>query len=337
MKFWWMKYIQDRAKILICVLLMEVVMIAFLIVNRVPLQDTGYAVSLICFLFVILLVMDGYDWWRRYKSLDEIEQAVKEDYVDLTAVLYKPLSIPQKELSVLKLFAEKSVQQQNKQARKQKDLEEYYGMWVHQIKTPIASLRLLLQQREQEGEMAEEQAELFRIEQYVDMALQYLRIDAEYTDFAFRQVALDEVIRGAIRKYARQFIYKKICLSYQETQVQVLTDEKWMGFVVEQILSNALKYTAQGTITIKVESKLQDSGECAQVLIIEDTGIGIRAEDLPRICEKGYTGYNGHHNQHSTGIGLYLCSRITKKLGHTLLISSQEGIGTKVEIVFAEE
>lgn len=119
---------------------------------------------------------------------------------------------------------------------------------------------------------------------------------------------LDEVIRMAVRRYARHFISKKIVLHYEETGARVLTDEKWLGFVIEQLLSNALKYTHEGSITIGMEEGR---------LTITDTGIGIRAEDLPRVCEKGYTGYNGHANQKSTGIGLYLCSTILKKLGHS--------------------
>ena len=109
---------------------------------------------------------------------------------------------------------------------------------------------------------------------------------------------------------------------------EFLTDEKWLGFVIEQLLSNALKYTHEGSITIGMEEGR---------LTITDTGIGIRAEDLPRVCEKGYTGYNGHANQKSTGIGLYLCSTILKKLGHSFTITSQEGTGTRVMIGFPEE
>ena len=139
---------------------------------------------------------------------------------------------------------------------------------------------------------------------------------------------MDSLIREQIHKFARIFIGKKLSLEYQEVSETVLTDEKWLGFVIEQLLSNALKYTHEGSITIGMEEGR---------LTITDTGIGIRAEDLPRVCEKGYTGYNGHANQKSTGIGLYLCSTILKKLGHSFTITSQEGTGTRVMIGFPEE
>ena len=235
----------------------------------------------------------------------------------------------------------------NMAVSEKRDLMEYYTMWVHQVKTPIAALKLLIEeeadipgaeeplgadrerlQRQREKRRDEELQQLFAIEQYVNMALSYMRLGSETTDFVLRQTDLDEVIRMAVRRYARHFISKKIVLHYEETGARVLTDEKWLGFVIEQLLSNALKYTHEGSITIGMEEGR---------LTITDTGIGIRAEDLPRVCEKGYTGYNGHANQKSTGIGLYLCSTILKKLGHSFTITSQEGTGTRVMVGFPEE
>ena len=192
---------------------------------------------------------------------------------------------------------------------------------------PLGEDRERLQQQ-REKRRDEELQQLFAIEQYVNMALSYMRLGSETTDFVLRQTDLDGVIRMAVRRYARHFISKKIALHYEETGARVLTDEKWLGFVIEQLLSNALKYTHEGSITIGMEKGR---------LTITDTGIGIRAEDLPRVCEKGYTGYNGHANQKSTGIGLYLCSTILKKLGHSFTITSQEGTGTRVTIGFPEE
>ena len=206
------------------------------------------------------------------------------------------------------------------------DLREYYTMWVHQIKTPIAALRLLLQEKASEVDTQEEQDELFRIEQYVEMALQYMRLDSESTDFVIKRVELDEVLKEAIHKYARLFIRKKVKLQYDKVNVQVLSDKKWLGFVVEQILSNAIKYAKGGCVSIYMQGE--------RTLIIEDNGIGIRAEDLPRVMEKGYTGYNGHNHKHSTGIGLYLCNRIMMKMNHRIRIESEEGKGTRVVLSF---
>lgn len=205
------------------------------------------------------------------------------------------------------------------------DMEDYYAAWVHQIKDPIAVMQVLLQQEDTE-QNRELKAELFRVEQYAEMALSYVRLNERGGgfDLVAAEYALDPVIRKAIRKYASQFIRKKIQVVYQGTDEVVLTDEKWLSFIVEQILSNAVKYTQQGSVTIRVEGDRQ--------LVIEDTGIGIAAEDIPRIFEKGYTGENGKLGKKSTGIGLYLSQMAAKKLGHTISVESIPGEGSSFKI-----
>ena len=207
------------------------------------------------------------------------------------------------------------------------DMIEYYTIWVHQIKTPISAMRLLLQSEPSEinGELGEQ---LFRIEQYVEMVLQYLRLENINSDFVFKRYSLDDIMKQAVRKYSKMFIRKKIKLNYEELSCQVLTDEKWLTFVIEQLLSNALKYTNKGEISIYMDEELPET------LVIEDTGIGIEASDLPRVFEKGFTGYNGRADKKSTGIGLYLCKEILTRLSHTIAIESQVGQGTKVKIDF---
>lgn len=168
------------------------------------------------------------------------------------------------------------------------------------------------------------QEEQIKMEQYVQMALQYLRMEKMTSDLVFARYDLDALIRQAVRKYAPLFIRRKIILSYEPVHCEVLTDEKWLVFVLEQILSNALKYTKSGSIHIYL------SPDAPKTLVIEDTGIGIAPEDLPRIFEKGYTGCNGRADKRSTGIGLYLCRQIMEKLSHTIRIESEMGAGTKV-------
>lgn len=207
--------------------------------------------------------------------------------------------------------------------RRSSDMIDYYTMWAHQIKTPIAAMHLLIQDDGSEYEHELKQ-ELFKIEQYVQMVLQYLRLESDYTDFVIRKLELDSVIKQSVKKFAGQFIRKKLSLVYEETGETVLSDEKWLSFVIEQLLSNALKYTVKGKISIYMEKD--------KTLVIEDTGIGISIEDLPRVFEKGFTGYNGRTDKKSTGIGLCLCKRICEKLGHRIWIESVSGEGTKVKI-----
>ena len=229
------------------------------------------------------------------------------------------------------------------------DMTDYYTMWAHQIKTPIFALRLLLQESPEENK--EKLSELFKIEQYVEMVLGYLRTEDMSSDLELPRCSLDRIIRDQIHKYAGIFVSKKLTLTYESISQDVLTDEKWLGFVIGQILSNALKYTRTGGIRIYLEKKLSlDTDDvsisigndgCNKVenitLVIEDTGIGIRAEDIPRIFEKGYTGVNGRDDNRATGIGLYLSNKIMRKLGHRLYIISTEGKGTKVSLEFSVE
>lgn len=206
-----------------------------------------------------------------------------------------------------------------------KDAIEYYTLWVHQIKSPISAMRLLFQ-ADGNATSDELSAELFKIERYVDMVLSYLRLGSNSTDLIIKEYSLDEIVRQAVHKYAPLFVRKKINLDFKPLNCEMLTDEKWLSFIIEQILSNALKYTNKGKISIYMQN--------GKTLVIEDTGIGIAAEDLPRIGEKSFTGYNGRSDKKATGLGLYLCKRILAKLSHTISINSEVGIGTKVMIDF---
>lgn len=202
---------------------------------------------------------------------------------------------------------------------------DYYTLWVHQIKTPIAAMRLMLQgdDTERGRELA---AELFRVERYVELVLSYLRLDGSGSDYVLREYALDGILRKAARKYAPLFIRGRVSLDLRETDMTVLTDEKWLQLVVEQVLSNAVKYAPGGRVTMRQEM---------DALLIEDNGIGIAQEDLPRVFEQGFTGYNGRVDNRSTGIGLYLCRQICRKLGHTITVDSEQGKGTRVSIGLA--
>lgn len=208
-------------------------------------------------------------------------------------------------------------------AARYRDMIDYYTIWVHQIKTPISSMRLQLRNEDAPRERRL-RAELFRVEQYVEMALAFLRLDSESSDYVFREYSLDEIIRGAVRKFSHEFIDRKISLHYEPVDLTLVTDEKWLAFVLEQLISNALKYTREGSVKIYLKEP--------ETLCVEDTGIGIAPEDLPRIFEKGYTGYNGRSDKRASGIGLYLCRRVCGNLGIGISARSQIGSGTVVEL-----
>ena len=288
--------------------------------NGVAFSEWIYGGVICLFLVLVIGGIDFFRYYNRHRELIKMQKVIK---ISVDALSMPGDQIEEDYQTLLQLVHEDKVKAVNDLENRRKDLMEYYTMWVHQIKTPIAAMQLLLQS-EDTPKNREAAEELFRIEQYVKMALQYTRLDSETTDFLIQRYNLDDIVREAVRCYARLFIRKKISLNYQPLQVQVLTDEKWLEFVIEQVLSNAVKYTPKGSVSIYMEG--------SSTLVIEDTGIGIRKEDLPRVCEKGYTGYNGHTDKRSTGIGLYLSKRILEKLSHTIEIESEMGVGTKVKI-----
>lgn len=199
---------------------------------------------------------------------------------------------------------------------------DYRTMWAHQIKTPIASMRLTLQN--EDSDLARSlSGDLMRVEQYVEMVLVFLRLDSSTTDYVIRSHSLDDIVRPAVRKFAGEFIRRRLRLDYQPLDRTVVTDAKWLGFVVEQVLSNALKYTVSGSVTIAMDG---------DDLCIRDTGMGIAPEDLPRIFDRGFTGLNGRRDTRASGIGLYLCRRICRSLGHTIRASSVPNQGTEIRI-----
>ena len=297
----------------------------------IPFDAIIYGCELSFVWCAVCLFIDFYKYYKRHKLLhinreqffDDAEQLpehmdiIEYDYQELAKKLYQ---------------AKQELISKNRIAKKEQ--LDYYGMWVHQIKTPIAALDILLQNTERmlyqldEKEMMQKaisvsdmKMELFKIEQYVEMALNYLRVEDISSDLVFKKHELDDMVRQVIRKYAKIFISKKIKIDFKLTKACIVTDEKWFIFVLEQIISNALKYIKKGQIFIYMKEKS---------LVIEDTGIGIPAEDLPRIFEKGFTGYNGRENKKSTGIGLYLCKNIMDKLQWNITVDSEVGSGTKI-------
>jgi hypothetical protein len=207
-------------------------------------------------------------------------------------------------------------------AKKYSDMVEYYTLWAHQIKTPIAAMRLTLQ-NEDSPTSRRLTAELGRVEQYVDMVMAYLRLDAGATDYVLRKCELDGIIRGAVKRFSGEFIERRLAFDYAPVSLTVLTDEKWLSFVLEQLISNALKYTPEGKISIYLEG---------ESLCVSDTGIGIAPEDLPRVFEPGYTGWNGRADKRASGLGLYLCRRVCNNLGHTIFAESEPSKGTTVRV-----
>lgn len=328
-------YLQTKKKAALCVALVVVTVTLELTLSDVSPETIGYVGILAFVIAAAFVIWDFVQFRKRMKLLARMEQAA-DQAVDLLPTVDNELE--ERMAAVVRAMDQKRRTLEMESRQRYDGMVEYYTIWAHQIKTPIAAMRLMLQQQKEEETVTPERTaelseELQRIEQYVEMVLGFLRLESDSTDYVFRRQKLDEILRPCIRKFASTFIRRKIRLEYTvgetDPEMEVLTDAKWLQFVVEQVVTNALKYTsAGGTIRIRMES--------GKVLCIEDTGVGIPAEDLPRIFEYGYTGTRGREHQKASGLGLYLCKRICDRLGHEIWVTSEVGVGTKVKISLEE-
>jgi len=311
-------YLRERLKILLIFMACGLIWACVFRLYHLEMEAIGYAFFLMTLFLGIVIAIDFWLYVRKHRALTrwlEIVDIAEDHFVsDMTLSGHDYQAL----ISQLRI---KNQESEQKNAAYVLELEDYFTLWAHQIKLPIAAMKLLLETEEVPDKYLLK-SELFRIDQYSDMVMAFLRTKSDHTDYVFAYIHMDEVIRQVIRKFSMSFIVKKIRLRYEPVTFEVLSDEKWLAFVLEQILSNALKYTTEGTIAIYA---LADDK-----LVIEDTGIGIEASDLPRIFEKGFTGFNGRTDKKASGLGLYLCRQILHQLSHDIHIESQVGCGTKV-------
>ena len=311
-------YIKQSIKVLLLFIVFALVFCIVFSLYNLEIEAIYYSVMLCSFIGLIYICINFINYYKKHIQLYKLQNEISISSENLPS----PKTLMEEDYTNLILNLNKEYKTYiSKSDIAKSDMIDYYTMWVHQIKTPISALKLLIQTSESEIS-SDLSSELFKIEQYVEMVLSYIRLGSNENDFVIKEYDLDNIVRQAIRKYAPLFIRKKINLDFQPTTYKVLTDEKWLVFVIEQLLSNAIKYTNKGKISIY---PLED-----KKLVIEDTGIGISKEDIPRIFDKGFTGYNGRTDKKATGLGLYLCKNILDKLSHKISIESEVGVKTNV-------
>lgn len=311
-------YIREHLKVTMVFLLFSVMLAVSFRLYRLPVAAVAYPAALCSAAGFAVLILDYIKALKKHREMCRIAGMSRE-----AAEMLPPAeSIAEDDMRQLVLNLDEELRKAETAANKTfSDTVDYYTMWAHQIKTPIASMKLRLQ-NEDSDISRKLSLDLFKIEQYVEMVMMFLKLEERSRDYVFKKYDLDSIIRETLRKFSGEFIMRKLNLAYEPSEVKVLTDEKWLSFVIEQVISNALKYTPEGSISIKLKEPC--------TLCIEDTGIGIAAEDLPRIFEKGYTGLNGRADKQASGIGLYLCRRICEDLGHSISAVSEPGKGTCV-------
>ena len=313
-------YLKQRRKGILAGGLFCLFFLVTFLLYHLPVAAVLYPTGMCVLLGTLLAAWDFQKVRKKHQYLVELQKLS----VELTESLPDAAGLEEQDYQqIITLLCQRQRQMETQMEARYGDMVDYYTVWAHQIKTPIASMRLHLQN--EDTPLSRQLAtDLGRIEQYVEMVLVFLRLDSDFTDYVIAEYDLDAIVKAAVKKFAGEFIGKRLKLEYETLDTTVLTDEKWLSFVVEQVLSNALKYTHEGTIAIYMEAP--------KTLCIRDTGIGIAPEDLPRIFEKGYTGCNGRKDKKASGLGLYLCRRICHNLRHQIAANSALDEGTVVRI-----
>ncbi len=318
------RYLRQKLPTILLVLIFFVIFSVSFLLYRLPIEAVLYP-SALCFIFGLSYMFYDFSKIKRlHKSLQDIAK--------LTAGMINSLpdakTIAEDDYqAIIGALKTEVYKLETTASEKYAEMSDYYTIWAHQIKTPIASMNLMLQGVDSQLSRRLS-GELFRIEQYVEMVLAFVRLDSNSTDYVFKSCNIDCFIRQSVMIFAHDFIYRKISLDFRETGLKAVTDEKWLGFVIDQLISNSLKYTKDGTVSIYLKAP--------DILCIQDTGMGIAPEDLPRVFDKGYTGYNGRKDKKASGLGLYLCKKICSRLGHKIYIESKPGEGTCVMIDFEQ-
>ena len=309
-------HIRSRLPFYLLVIFNEIILLLFAFLFEEVADVLYYSLTILTFVTIIMVAWDLFRSYQSYKL----------------AYLYEEIT----PLSPLEFYLAQTLENARENQKNQTEegckrytnLMDYYTLWVHQIKTPIAASQLLVQDVTDRNIKSLLEQEIFKIDAYTHLVLQYLRLENFHDDLQLKQVALEHLVKEVVRKYSLFFIQKGLTINLDDLDVKVISDEKWLLVIIEQVLSNSLKYTKSGGIEVYFKDN---------TLYLKDSGIGIKDSDILRVFERGFSGYNGRLTQQSSGLGLYLSKKIADQLGHDISISSQVGQGTTVSIHFQKK
>ena len=297
------------------------ILFVFAYLYRIPIEVILYP-FILTIVFVLMVLL--FDYIKYKEKVNKIIQICNDISSCYSVKINDKNIFDEYYLDIINELLKENRKQVSQFQKKVSDVNDYFSIWVHQIKTPIASMKLKIDNEQMD--LLQLASDLNRIDHYVDLVLSFLKFDEEKIDWYFRKTDVDRIMRESLKKFSNDFIIKKIRLDYKLSKREVLTDEKWLSFVFDQLLSNALKYTDKGTISI-----YYDEDSC---LCIKDSGIGIALADMERLFEKGFTGYNGRQYKKASGIGLYMCKRMCDKLNIGISIDSVVNEYTLVKLKF---
>jgi signal transduction histidine kinase len=325
-----LEYIKDKSMPLLLHLSCMLVLSLYL---RSLDTDSGAILLILTAWLVLLVLFYGLDYHQRsryFAGLFHTLETLDQRYL-LGEIMEPSHRLEDKLFRELLCKSNKSVIEKIHQLEdSQLDYREYIESWIHEVKSPITAAELICQNHKTQ-ETRQILPELLKIENQVESALFYARSDTVYQDYLIREHSLDEIVLETVQKNRTFLIQNQMSIQVDCQNSTVYTDEKWLSFILTQILLNGVKYKKEGTGHIRFCSYPVKNGV---QLSIEDQGIGISESELPRIFDKGFTGINGRENAHSTGMGLYLCKKLCGKLGIHISARSAEGLSTTFVLTF---
>ncbi|KGR75167.1 sensor histidine kinase [Ureibacillus sinduriensis] len=323
-------YLKDRTLFLLVNFILFIVICGIMLLVNIS-HNIIFLIFCIWFFPVFSYIIVEFIKQRNfYSESNNIMESLDQKYL-LTEIMKEPDFIEGKVFYDLLKQANKDMHEHVKKYRDmQSEYREYIETWVHEIKTPISSTRLIIENN-QNDTTRNIHHEIKKIEEYIEQVLYYSRSNNVSKDYIIKEVPLATLVKNVIKKNSRDFISKSISVDIETVEGTVYSDVKWLEFILNQIIGNSIKYIRESNGNVKVSTTRNENNI---VLMIEDNGIGIAEKDLNRVFEKGFTGENGRKYGRSTGIGLYLCRKLAEQLGLGLALTSKPGEGTKVSIIF---
>ena len=316
-------FIKD--KILLCFLLLFAI-------TTIEIFLIPYPVGNFIKIYIPVAIIFIYIKQRFYKGLEDTLNNLDDKYL-ISEIIKVPSFMEGKILKdLLEQINKSMVENVNKYKYKQEDYKEYIELWIHEIKIPIASSKLIIENNKNQTTKSIDE-ELDKVENYIEQALYYARSNTVEKDYYVKKVNLKDIVNESIKKNKNVLIHEKISVNVHDLDLEVNTDNKWIIFILNQIIQNSIKYKKQdNNLEIEIYAK---QGKENVILYIKDNGIGIKKGEITRVFEKGFTGTNGRLiGKKSTGIGLYLCKNLCNKLGISIELNSVQDEGTEIRLVF---
>lgn len=326
-----LEFIKDKLLSIILIILALFTIEIFLMIYNFGTMIKIYIPIIIIAVHLIGLLVEYYTKKAYYQNIKEQVEELKQKYL-ITEIIQETNFAEGKILNEILQEVNKSMLENvNKYKHKQEEYKEYIELWIHEVKIPIATSKLIIENNKNDITKSIEE-EIDKIDDYTEQALFYARSNNVEKDYVIRKIQLKETVNNVIKKNKNQLIAEKVKVNISEVEKEIYADSKWITFILNQIIINSIKYSKNTNKQIEIYSKeVKDK----VILYIKDNGIGIKKGEITRVFEKGFTGTNGRMTgKKSTGIGLYLCKNLCDKLGVGLELNSIENEGTEVRIVF---